>query len=304
MRVLIATDSYRIGGNWTFLESIVESLTKRNIETTMYYGSDDAGQLMFDHFEKNNLMVTKDIHPYYDYGFFTQSISLEKCIREKINIGRYFQFLLCVKPSDRNRRFGHPIQTYYTNSQEIKQLYTNPNDDVLLLPFGINHEKFTFSESNNQCKNIYSLSQSEELNTFLKNFCRNHNFNFEYNHNRINPTFNISEKIKRSDLIIGAGRSVYEAMASGKNVICGDYRDYYKHWGRAPYPIMDGMVLEENIEELLNFNCSGRCYRKEITEDSLLSEIEKYSLDNGIFNHNFAKRYLDIDKVVDRFMFG
>ena len=60
--------------------------------------------------------------------------------------------------------------------------------------------------------------------------------------------------------------------------------------------------LEENIEELLNFNCSGRCYRKEITEDSLLSEIEKYSLDNGIFNHNFAKRYLDIDKVVDKFL--
>ena len=64
------------------------------------------------------------------------------------------------------------------------------------------------------------------------------------------------------------------------------------------------VATEENIEELLNFNCSGRCYRKEITEDSLLSEIEKYSLDNGIFNHNFAKRYLDIDKVVDRFMFG
>jgi hypothetical protein len=55
MRVLIATDSYKLGGNWTVLESIVESLTKRNIETTMYYGSNDAGQLMFDHFEKNNL---------------------------------------------------------------------------------------------------------------------------------------------------------------------------------------------------------------------------------------------------------
>ena len=298
MRVLIATDSYKLGGNWTVLESIVESLTKRNIETTMYYGSDDAGQLMFDHFEKNNLMVTKDIHPYYEYGFFTQVNSINKCLEQKINIRKYTQLLLCVKKTDRNKRFGHPIQTYYTYSQEIKQSHTDSKDNVLLLPLGVNLEKFKFSNSNGNCKNIYSLSQSKKLNTFLESFCKKYNFNFEYNHIRENPTFDISNKIKKSDLIIGAGKSVYEAKSCGKNVISGDWRKYYN----TSYPIMDGMILKENINDLLDYNCSGRCYRKKITENSLLNEIEKYSIDNGKFNYNFAREYLNIDDLVDRLL--
>lgn len=99
-----------------------------------------------------------------------------------------------------------------------------------------------------------------------------------------NRVSNIVEKINEADLVIGLGRTAYEAMACERNVIIFDYNG------------ADGIATPESLLEFRRNNCSGRRYRKMFTVEDLKNEFSKYSQENGkrlreyILENNNAKK--------------
>lgn len=67
-----------------------------------------------------------------------------------------------------------------------------------------------------------------------------------------------------ADLVVGLGRSVYEAMSCGRNVVVYDYQGG------------DGFVTPESILEFRKRNCSGRTNHIKYTADEFHDELEKY----------------------------
>jgi hypothetical protein len=95
--------------------------------------------------------------------------------------------------------------------------------------------------------------------------------------------------VNTADLVIGYGRSAYEAMAMGKAVLI-----FGIHGG-------DGLIdSEQKFLQMLRGNCSGFA-TKVIPPpycrdwDSLLDEVKKYSPTYGVLSRQLAEKYLDIN---------
>lgn len=99
-----------------------------------------------------------------------------------------------------------------------------------------------------------------------------------------NRVSDIVSKINEADLVIGLGRTAYEAMACERNVIIFDYNG------------ADGFATPESLLEFRKNNCSGRRYKKQFTVEDLKNEFKKYSQYNGkrlreyILENNNAKK--------------
>lgn len=107
-----------------------------------------------------------------------------------------------------------------------------------------------------------------------------------------NRVTDVVSEIQAADLIVGLGRTAYEAMACGRNVVVFDYNGG------------DGFVTPETILEMRKNNCSGRRYRHPYTVEELKAELLKYSKENGarlrdyvLENNNMgivARKYLEL----------
>ena len=75
--------------------------------------------------------------------------------------------------------------------------------------------------------------------------------------------------INWADLVVGLGRSVYESMSCGRNVIVFDYMG------------ADGLVTPENIWHYRKRNCSGRTHREMYTPEQFKVELGRYDQNLG-----------------------
>lgn len=109
--------------------------------------------------------------------------------------------------------------------------------------------------------------------------------------------FNIEDIIKKADLVISLSRGALESMASGKNVIYGDYRrDWMKEF-RAY-----GMITEDNFDKFKRGEMTKEL--RPFTIEDLRAELQKYDpkrgswLRNQIVNDfnikNTARKYVEL----------
>jgi len=96
-------------------------------------------------------------------------------------------------------------------------------------------------------------------------------------------TWDVHHILNEADVVIGVGRSVYEGLAMGKNVIVANPNR------------MDGIVSSKNIfKKYLNKNCSGRTNNKNITIETLENEMEKYNSNFDLSNYIQENMSLEI----------
>jgi len=96
------------------------------------------------------------------------------------------------------------------------------------------------------------------------------------------PIFDIKNAILKSDIVIGKGRVIYEAMSMGKNVVVSGNNS-----GTANTEIMDGFVDNKTFFMFRQNNCSGRYNSKQVnTFVEFDNEIKKYSKNQGNTNRN------------------
>lgn len=95
------------------------------------------------------------------------------------------------------------------------------------------------------------------------------------------PVPDIRPGISDADVVVGLGRSAYEAMAQGKNVIVSGNNS-----GRSNIEIADGLITSESFFEFRTANCSGRTrMRAVLAAADLEHELERYCMEQGERNH-------------------
>jgi len=168
-----------------------------------------------------------------------------------------------------------------------------PNDLVLN---GIDvNQKRPLREVNEELKVVLSLCQSDDANELLANACDKQGVEFKHFNKHKNPTFNIEEQINQADLVVGIGRSIYDAMACGRPCIVFDNRDY--NGNRA-----DGYLEPELFDEFVQTNCSGRHQNLTFTADDLMREFEKYNPEDGEKLREIAGEKLDVHTTAEQLL--
>jgi len=161
----------------------------------------------------------------------------------------------------------------------------------------IDLDKFRFSGCNEKVKTIAFFDYSRRKFSFMDEL-EKHGFKML----KVgNPPIPEPEKIIESaDLVMAKGRSAYEAMAMGKNVIVSGDNN-----GCSGIDFMDGFVDNKTFFEFRLNNFSGRHNQIPISSiDVLLKEIGKYDQKQGtsnrglIYKHNnskdIAKQFLEL----------
>ena len=135
---------------------------------------------------------------------------------------------------------------------------------------------------------VLSLSQSDKLNHFIKDCCDTMGIKFISCNKFSDNVWEIERKINEADLVVGIGRSLYDAMACGRCVISYDNRRYIKE------SIGDGYIDSNNIERAIFHNCSGRGIRKTFTKEQFIEELKKYNPGDGAWARQYALEHLNM----------
>jgi glycosyltransferase involved in cell wall biosynthesis len=178
---------------------------------------------------------------------------------------------------------------YVAVSEEINHYLEGKGLKSTVINNGIDCERFRIMNPiNKSIRSVLSLCQGQTANALVATICETRGFRFLQANKFTDNVFSIENLINQADIVVGIGRSLYDAMACGRPVISYDSRSYSDNWG-------DGYLNEANIAESLKCNCSGRSFRIHFDEESLSSELDKYKISDGFFLREFALQNLNVD---------
>ncbi|WP_108822513.1 UDP-glycosyltransferase [Dysgonomonas sp. Marseille-P4361] len=185
---------------------------------------------------------------------------------------------------------------YVSVSYEVQQYLKSKGYNSIVINNGVNCDRFIpETKINKELKSVLSLCQSEEANNFVRECCLDIGAEFKKLNKHIDNLWHIEKNINESDLVVGIGRSLYDAMACGRAVLSYDNRNYSRDFG-------DGYLNSNNIIESLKYNCSGRGLKKTFTKELFIEELKKYNEKDGVFFRNFALEHLNIRQSVASYL--
>lgn len=187
---------------------------------------------------------------------------------------------------------------YVSVTEEVHNHLKELGFDSDIMLNGIDCERFSPKRPlQKELTNVLSLCQSDESNTFLRECCESIGVNFSSCNKHTDNVWAIEEEINKADLVIGIGRSLYDAMACGRCVLSFDNRDYVNQ------ALGDGYINKDNISESIKNNCSGRRFRKQFTKESLVEELRKYNPNDGQWAREYALEHLNMKKSAERYIY-
>ncbi|GEQ86813.1 hypothetical protein ULMS_23210 [Patiriisocius marinistellae] len=285
--VLVATNHLNaLGGSETFVYTLIEALIKRS-------------NIHVEYFTLHKGIVSKNIEevlgvsymtkPKYDVIFANHNTTIPYLHKKGFTIQIcHGIFPVLEQPS--------PLANAHISiSQEVQSHLAKKGFNSLIVLNGININRFYPAKPiNKTLTNVLSLCKTKEANNVIKEACKISGVHFVEANMHKKKTWNVEEVINEADIVVGLGRSAYEAMSCGRPVIVFDDRTYFESMG-------DGYI--RNILGLsIQNNCSGRYSKTTYTPALLASEMLKYKQEDGVYFKNFALKELNIDIMVDRYI--
>ena len=139
--------------------------------------------------------------------------------------------------------------------------------------------------------NILSLCSSETADTVLKRICERRGYKLTTTVGK--EVFAVNDLINQNDLVIGVGRSLYDAMACGRPVISFDDRWYLTRMHGLGYVTPD--MVRNNRD---NMTGNGNY----ISEDQLTAEIDKYNPCDGLLNRQYIQDEMNISTKLNEYI--
>ena len=162
---------------------------------------------------------------------------------------------------------------------------------------GIDCERFYPERPiHDKLSNVLSLCQSEEAIKLVVSCCKELNVKHKIIRHWKDHIWKIEKEINKADLVIGVGRSLFDAMACGRAIISYDTRYKDKNFEG------DGYLDKSNIKSSLVYNCCGGFNRRFFNKDELILELKKYNSDDGLYMREFALNELNISKSVGKYL--
>ena len=186
---------------------------------------------------------------------------------------------------------------YVSVSEEVRDHLQSKGFESIVIPNGIDFNRFFPRKPVSQTlTTVLSLCQSEIANNFIRNCCEQEGLTFLSSNKYTDNIWSIEELINKSDLVVGLGRSAYDAMACGRAVLVYDYRDYMGEF------LGEGMLTPENIQKSMYCNCSGRASRIHYDEHSFIKEMRKYTPELAQWSRDFALKQLNIEVAAEKYL--
>ncbi|MFT4800823.1 MAG: glycosyltransferase involved in cell wall biosynthesis [Flavobacteriaceae bacterium] len=286
--ILVANNHLsNVGGSETFTYSLIEELVHRK-EFDVEYFTFQKG-VVSERIEKE-LGVKFRSKKTYDLILASHNT----CVDELFKSGFVIQtchgiFPILEQPSLK-------ANGYVSISQEVQNHLSSLGFSSKIVLNGINLDRFKSKTSiSKELQTVLSLCQSDEANRFIKKCCEHLNLKFLKANKFEDNIWEIEKLINNSDLVVGLGRSAYDAMSCGRPVIVYDNREYLGAIG-------DGYV--KNILGLsIQNNCSGRYFNNQFSEELFIRELKKYNYKDGDFFREFALKELNISTNTDKYLF-
>jgi len=202
----------------------------------------------------------------------------------------YANYYVGVSP----RVVKHCYQYIVDHLDRFATLHPHPPIFKVILN-GIDCELYRpVNKLNSSLTTVLSLCQSEQANSMLDTACRKLGVRLITHNKSTNPQFGIYNAINDADLVVGWGRSLYDAMACGRPVVSFDIRNYAS--GGLGY------IDQHNVSDGLWSNFTGlERYSIPMTTDSLITELNKYTQSDGEWCRNFALSNLNVTRQVQKY---
>lgn len=248
----------------------------------------------------------------YEVSYFTHSKGIiseriEKELGVPLKSGSQFDLIIASHNTTVNFLFGQgrilqvchgpipemeqpsPLADYHIAvSEEVKAHLASLGFPSTVVLNGIDMD--TFSQEvpiSEKPQRVLSLCQSKEANEWLLEICEEENLKFTAINKHRNPSFRVNKEINNADLVIGIGRSVYDAMACGRPCILFDKRSYNGNLG-------DGYLKPDNFSDFVRYNCSGRFARRRFSKSEMKKELGKYQKQDGVALRQIAFQRLNL----------
>lgn len=287
-RVLIGTNHLAtIGGSELYTYDLIKALaTSTDLEVE--YFTLERG-IISEKIE-NELQVSFMSHKKYDLILASHNTT----VKELFNRAPIIQICHGTIPELEQ---PSPLADYHIAiSEEISRylLQLGYSNDVVLNGVDVQIKK-PVNPINKTLTSILSLCQSEEANKKLRSICEKKGLHFQAYDKTKNPTDRIEQEINNFDLVVGIGRSVYDAMACGRPSLIYDHRGY--NGNKA-----DGYLTPDNFAQYVKKNCSGRYLNRQYQEEELIRELEKYNPEDGKKLRDIAVSHLNAYKMAEQLL--
>lgn len=286
MKILVSNHNLdSIGGSETFTFTIIEELKR-------------LGHLV-EYFTFNKGFVCRKIEDDLNVNFMSHSKYDLILANHNTTVDflhkRGFVIQTCHGIFPKLEQPSFYADAYVSISEEVQNHLAMFDCPSLVIRNSINLERFKpITAINSKLNNILSLCHSEKANNFIKDICNEQSINYLQAYKYKNPIWKIEDVINNSDLVIGLGRSAYEAMACGRPVLIYDNRKYFDSCG-------DGYVKDILGFSLRN-NCSGRFSKTSFDKSNFIDELNKYSSSDSKYFRNFAKKELDVRINIEKYL--
>ncbi|MBO9619415.1 MAG: glycosyltransferase family 4 protein [Niabella sp.] len=280
--ILVATNHLKDpGGSETFSYTLIGELKRLGFDVeyfTFYKG------LVSEKIE-NDLGVAFMSRNKYDLILANHN----SCVKYLVNRGFIIQTCHGIFPElEQPTSYAHK---HVAISKEVQEHLQKKHIKSKIILNGIDLERFKSNRPlQTEVQTILSLCHSEAANQMIAASAGEMNATFIYLNKYENPGWNVEQLINKADVVVGVGRSAYEAMACGRPVVVFDSRSYYPACG-------DGYV-KEILEDSIIKNCSGRYCGHTFTVPALTAELKKFKKEDGAFFREFALKNLNITNAV------
>ena len=179
-------------------------------------------------------------------------------------------------------------------SKEVQNHLLRKNFSSTIILNGINCERFNSIKGLNIEKPVVlSMCHSIEAHNNVEKAALSLGMEFKKLDKRNDWKWEVEMEINACDIVVGLGRSAYEALACGRPVIIYDKRHYSSSIG-------DGYFLN-NFMSFVQHNCSGRFSNNNMGVDELIRELKKYKPNHGTIARELALNNFNIGKTVDEY---
>lgn len=266
----LAAELKRLGHDVEYF-AIVRGNTSERIEAL---GVPSWTRKQYDLILANHTTVVPKVHP---YGYTIQTCHGAIAELEQPSPFAHAHVAVSKEVADNLQKKGfNPIATIH-NGIDCERFYP-------MLPV------------NDNLHTVLSLCQGERGHDFVKRCCESAGYEFIRADKYTDNIWDIERLINEADLVVGLGRSVYDAMACGRCALIYDFRDYIGH------TLADGMVTPESIARSMEYNCNGKALNRQFTEEGFIDEMRKYSPELAQWSRKYAFENLNIKKTVQQYL--
>ncbi len=192
---------------------------------------------------------------------------------------------------------------YVAISQEIKDQLSRCGKESYLILNGIDCKVFKPNPPiKTNLRRILSLCQGSDANEMIREACQRLNLGFLQASKSNENIFDIENTINQADLVVGIGRSLYDAMACGRACISLDSRSYSVAKDGCMV-VGDGYIDDQNIDKSVLHNCTGRGSGRTFRSvDEVIEQIQRYDYRDGKSMRRYALRNLNMSRNVDQYI--